>query len=295
MLASWWTLARRDLDVGFRTRRFLVLAALFVGFASLAAVTGVLVLDRIETEFIRASGLPTNADGEVDPELREALFEQFGGGIEEQLGSRAPELRSSVISIVGFWLTRASLPFLLLLAFSDMVSGALRRRSLCYDTTRVSRLAWLSARTVAQTALSWMLVALTLLLLYTGASLILVSWGTGDALLAALSTAIRLLPFHLCCMTVVVWTSSSTPSATGALLRGATAFGALFVGVFIVDAIVGQLDVPPVLTRLELMNPGHHAAQLWLNDGAGAGALALVVYSAVFFGLAYRSLQRRNL
>lgn len=294
-MQRWWLLVRRDLDVGLRTRRFLLLAVLFVGFATLAAGAGVLVLDRIEAEIVRAAGIPTNEDGEVDPELRQAIFDEIGEGFEEQTLSRAPALRTSVVSIVGFWMTRAALPLLLLLAFSDIVSGDLRRRTLCYDTTRVSRPAWLAARVAAQAALSWLLIAVTLLLLYAGGSLMLLSWETDDAVAAALSTAARLLPFHLFCVCTIAWASSTTRSATGALLRGAATFGALFLGLFILDAIVDRMELPTALTHVEWLNPGHHAAKLWMADGALAGAIALLAFSAMAFALATRSLQRSNL
>jgi hypothetical protein len=299
-LARWLELLRHDLEVGLRTRRFLMLAVLFMGAAALVGGAGILVLNAIEAQVIEAMGLPTGPDGQLLPEVREQIVAEVGDRVSDQLGDRAPALTSSVVALVGFWCMRAALPFFVLLAFSDIISGDLRRRSLCYDTLRTSRTAWLTARFASQTLLALGLVALTFGALFVAGSLALQSWPLTDALAAWASASVRLVPYLVLCMTLVTLVSCTTSSATVSLVR-TFGFGLLwFVGLFIVDAVAEakvEGAAATVMHHLDVLNPAVHASRLWMRDAveAGGASTALLLMSGVLLATAAVVLSRRNL
>jgi hypothetical protein len=299
-LSRWLELLRHDLDVGLRTRRFLLLAVLFLGASGLVGGAGILALNVVEAKVIESLALPTGPDGELLPEVREQLLAEVGDRFAEQVSDRAPSLTSSVVALVAFWSMRAALPFFLLLAFSDIVSGDLRRRSLCYDTVRTSRTAWLTARFTSQSLLAFGVMSLTFAALFIAGSLALASWGFTEAVVAWGSASIRLLPYLLLCLALVTLVSCTTASATVALVRSFGFGMAWFIGFYILDAIAeAKVDgvAAGVAHRIDLLNPAVYASDLWLSDhgAAATSMLALLLLTALLLGAASAVLSRRNL
>lgn len=296
------TLFVHELERLARSRRLWLVTALFLGAAFLIGAVGILAIHAIETAIVEElAGTPgaTTPDGQLSPEVRDQVFAEIRGELDERW-QRAGALSRSVLGTSTFVLSLLALPFLVAIGFSDSLSRDRRNRSWRFDTLRASRTELLGVRLAACVAVVVALVAIACGAVLLAGALVIETQRFGDAVAALLAIVVRSAPVVFVVMAWVLAASASTRSATTALIRAVMILAFWTLGVEIVAALVAhlaELDVEPLVIRtIHALQPARHASALASSSSGAAalGALALLLHGGAGVGVTYRILSRSD-
>ena len=296
LLSSVLEIARHELAVMLRTRRAVLMAALYLGAAVIGGLAMVLIARSIEQSALEAllsQGLsPENAAAQ----LREAAEPAFRQAVSWFAGTEpadmAPSLRESLVLPVFLWCSLVALPFLILLTSFDQLAAPLERRSLCYSVLRAPRAAIVLGKLAAHTLL------FTVLTMVSSTALVAIAvglLGTDDfavSLFGLVRLWVLLVPFGLVYLGISSFCSASASQPFSALLMS--------LGTIVVLRILLSMPQDGALAPLRVLryaSPAYYHEGFWQSGLAGpaASALAYLAIATVFVALAIRRLGARDL
>jgi hypothetical protein len=296
-------LTRHEIDVGIRTRRFLLVAILFTASAVLGGLAVGAVINKAEqaivTEVVDRAGVDELT---IRAELTERR-EEFIGELIARRGVDIEELDPSIIgsslAAVYFWLALTLFPFLILLATYDALASDLRARTLCYATLRAPRWTLVVSKALAWWAVTSAVMSVATLVVFLGASTFMESLAPAAALWAALRVSAGLVPVAATWVGLTLACSASTNGSMSALLRASfllIALRSMVLPAALSNAPEGSPQAA-LVRGLRALSPSTHTGGLWHGfDGALVGSVAIALaFGAVGVLGAIAILQRRDL
>lgn len=300
MIPTMLEVARHELDVILRTRRAVVLVALYFGLAVLGGAIYVMVLRFAEREALELFMSQGSSEAIARQNMESAALEGYRkitawlAGVDE-ISAIASSWRDSVILPVFFWCSLAFLPFVIMLTSFDQISADLQSRSLCYNILRARRSAILLGKALAHTVVFTVLSAVCSVLLVLLASLMLDTVSLGDSLWGLFRLWLLLIPFGLCYLGISTFASSLNRQPMPALVSAV----AIVIGLWVLSLFrfVPSSSSWSFLQHLRFASPATYESGLWLAGFAdpAASAAAYLGFGAVFVGLAMLRLYTRDL
>ncbi len=298
MLAHILEITRHELVVAARTRRAIVVTAMYLGSAVLGGLAFVLAVRFIEHEVLARLSTQAPGDG-TTPDLAllsEPAYQKlaaFFAGVEPTQVAEA--FRTAVIVPFFLWGSLIFLPFLIVFSCFDVMAGDLQSRAILYTTLRARRVEILLGKLLAQLALFLGVSVLGAAALTLIATLALQSFNLVAALPALARMLLLLAPYGLAYLALTIFASTWARQPFSALL--------LAIGIMVALRVVSWLDAIPAESSLALLkyakwlSPSSYQQGLWLDDiwGPLSSSLAYTLFAAVFVGLAALSLKGRDL
>lgn len=300
MNGVWPLLIAHELRGLFRTRRVLVLVALYLSAGLLGGFgyvrTAQLAQDTaVETAVARglSEAEAQAAVAQAASPLSQQIVEAVAGSEDDEI---ATSLSQSLILPVFFWASLAFLPLLILLTGFDSISSELATRSLRYSVLRAGRGEILFGKAAAQLLIFAVMSAVCAAGLFAMAVGLIEGFDAGSNLLGFARVWLLLLPFAACYVGLVLMASSATQRGFFALLL---AFVIAF-GLRITGGIAGLVDAQgpwAPMRWLRFVSPAHYHDGLWLADwtGPALSSLAYLAFATLFGALALTILLRRDL
>jgi len=274
-------IARFDLGTALRTRR----AVLAVGLYALGALATGGVLVWIEGKvgdkvaLVKAMADGAAAARGTDQDFEHAIGTLLGGDTE-----LARHLLGIPLVVLGFfWVTLTFLPLLIALVSHDIVNSEVRNRSARFVLLRCSRTGLLLGKMASHGAL---FLAVTVV---SNAVLFVYAWARLPAF-AAGTAAVWLLRFWA--LTVVLGACYLSLAALVSSLvdGGGRALVTLVLVLFGLAILAQHPDVG-------FLSPSHWKTGLWSPrpEDLATSVAAFLGYAALFFGLAWARVARRDL
>lgn len=293
-------IARHELAVILRTRRAVLIAALYLGAAVLGGSIYVLVVRTLEQQAIEtfvAQGMDEET-ARQNLELAaakgyEQLAELFSG--VDDIDDMAASLKKSVILPIFFWGSLAFLPFVILLTSFDQLSSELNARSLCYTILRARRATILLGKVLAHTVLFVVLSAAGSAALVLVASVSLESVDFTASVWGLFRVWLLLIPFGLCYLSISSFASSLNTQSVPALI---TAVGIVMtLRVFSWLRHIPEESTLGFLQNARWLSPAHYEDGLWLAGyvAPAQSAGAYLLFALVFLTLGVARLNSRDL
>ncbi|MBI3178299.1 MAG: hypothetical protein HYZ27_01480 [Deltaproteobacteria bacterium] len=299
MTLAIFEVTRHELLTLIKTKRALAIAIMYLTCALIAGLAIILVVRFIEKEalarLIQEGADPLSAAGTLSL-MSEPAYQRLAGFFA---GARPDEvaasLRQSVVLPFFLWGSLAFLPFLILLASFDVMAADLQSRSILYTVLRAPRVAILSGKVIAHSALFVTVTALGSLALALLAGALLESFSLTTAALGIVRIWLTLLPFGLCYLAISSFASVLVGQPFGALLVSfALVMGLRVVGWF---RYVSEESLIAFMRHLEWVSPVTYHKGLWLAGVSGplTSSGAYLGFAALFFALAAWRLRSRDL
>lgn len=293
------SVVQHELAVALATRRALAVLLLYVLTAALggaAYAASVSAIQRHSVELLATRGIDGERAKRAVASGSQHTVEQI---VEKLAGTEgnavAPSLTRSAAPAAFLWGSLAVLPLLILLTSFDLVAGELESRSLCYAVLRAPRRTLLFGKLVAQ--------ALLLLGVTLAASLVLVSvvatmhesFTWEEVVPGMLRSCGALAGYAFCYLGLSVACSALVRQPFQALLAGLGLVLALRLIALLVH--VPDASAWSALRPLRWLSPTSYEPGLWeAGVGGPLGSIAVyLVFGAVALGVAFRSLERRDL
>lgn len=298
-MSALLTITVHELRVALRTKRALVVAAAYLGCATLAGVFYVLSLRELEQQaidlLIERGADPLLAAGGLSAAAQPAFEQAIAFFADTDVGSLHPTLTHTVVLPFLLWGSLAFLPFLIVLTSFDQMAQVLHSRSVCYSTLRASRTVLLLGKAAAQVILfATLLVASALAMLGTASGL-LETFHLTDALWGAARLLLLLMPFGLCYVGLSTLASSLVRQPFVALLIAL----ALMVGLRTLNLFrLVDADGPiAALRHLRWLSPAAYHTGLWRAGwtDAAQSSVAYLGFTVAFLLIAALQLETRDL
>jgi ABC-type transport system involved in multi-copper enzyme maturation permease subunit len=292
-------ITRYELAAALRTKRALVVAALYFLFACAGEGTYVLILRAIEAKVQElASQAGDAAAGQRqllellgDENVRKMLA-WFGGVPANEM---APYLLDSLLLPMLLWASLAFLPFMIVLTSFDQLAADLDSRSLCYSTLRVRRRDVVLGKVLAHAVIFTALLALTGIVLLGLGAAFLDSVDVLATLPGLVAVLALLVPYGLCYLGISAFASASTKQPFAALVL---AFG-ITIGLRMLDVarIASEEGNLALVRHLRWLSPAAYHDQFWFAglEGPALGVAAYLGFAVVFLALAIQRLEKRDL
>jgi len=298
-LASMLEIARHELWSLIRTKRAVIIAALYLALALIGGIAFVLIVRYAEKQIVDMM-LSQGADQDAAATALEEGSQQAYRWLAEFFASTDADqipaaLRDSVILPAFFWCSLLLLPFVILLTSFDQLAGDLQARSICYSILRARRSAILFGKALAHTALFVVLTAVSSTVLVAVASAVLEQVSLVDSLFGLVRVWLLLIPFGLTYLAISSFTSVATKQPFVSLVMA--------FGIIIALRVVGWFRVIPeespvaFLRYGRFLSPAHYHDYLWLADPAGpaTGIAAYLGFAVIFFLMGVWRLSGRDL
>ncbi len=269
-------------------------------YLTASALTGAFYVTAVRALEEKAVDMITQQGGGEKPEVvditkldaYQQMIESFAGGDPKkaELWRTTPP-----IVLVSFWLALGFLPFLVMLTSHDALARDNELRTLRYVRPRLSMIAWVVGKFLAQALLVFAVTVASGALIYAIAVSRLESFPAVEGGIAFLSFWWRVLVYELAVLGVLFVISALSRTAFGALVASALGIFALWILQFFSWWKDGDEMTP--MAYLSYLSPFTYKDGLWhpLSQPLLLAALAQVGFAVVGVALSIYALEKRDI